>query len=86
MGVKITTVRSRVAAVGVRALGRTADGGSGFKGEISDAGCDHPFSPLLPALTLVSTVFSACASFRASLLHFVPLLCSVECFGKSSFH
>lgn len=78
-------------AVGVRASGRIADllgdGGSGFKGEISDAGCDHPFSPLLPALTLVSAVFSACTSFRASLLlRFIPMLCSVECFRKSSFH
>lgn len=44
-------------AEGVRASGGIADllsdGGSGFKGEISDAGCDHPFSPLLPALTLL---------------------------------
>lgn len=60
--------------------------GSEFKGEISDAGCDHPFSSLLPALTLVSAVFSACTSLWAFLLlHFVLMLCSMEYFGKSSF-
>lgn len=70
---------THVAAVGVRASGRITallgDGGSEFKGEISDAGCDHPFSPLLPTLTLVRAVFSARTSFWASLLlHCVPQL------------
>lgn len=61
-----------MAAVGVRASGRISvllgDGGRESKGEISDAGCDHPFSPLLPTLTLVSAMFSARTSFWASLL------------------
>lgn len=61
LSVRVITVRYHMAAVGVRAAGRITgllgDGGSEFKGEISDAGCDHPFSPLLPAL--VSTTFPA---------------------------
>lgn len=86
LSVRVITVRYHMAAVGVRAAGRITgllgDGGSEFKG---DTGCDHPFSPLLPALTLLSSVFSARTLFWASvLLHCVPVLCSMECFGKSS--